>query len=119
MGSNPDTAIFYEVVSLSYILFSFEEYKLTDGGLGNICKANIRVGEIRQFCRLQDEGQCLMRAAMSQLNLSACAYHRILKLACMIADLAGSEDIQSPHLAEALHASQSSKIDDGVGLTKK
>ena len=61
-----------------------------------------RVGEIRQFCKLPDEGQSLMRAAMSQLNLSARAYHRILKLARTIADLAGSEEIQSGHLAEAL-----------------
>jgi len=67
-----------------------------------ICNADMRVGEIRQFCRLQDEGQSLMRAAMSQLNLSARAYHRILKLARTIADLAGSEEIQSVHLAEAL-----------------
>jgi len=44
----------------------------------------------------------MMWAAMSQLNLSACAYHRILKLARTIADLAGSEEIQSAHLAEAL-----------------
>ena len=43
-----------------------------------------------------------MRAAMIQLNLSARTYHRILKLARTIADLAGSEEIQSPHLAEAL-----------------
>ena len=43
-----------------------------------------------------------MRAAMTQLNLSARAYHRILKLACTIGDLAGSEEIQSAHLAEAL-----------------
>jgi len=66
------------------------------------CNADMRVGEIRQFCKLQDEGQSLMRAAMSQLNLSARAYHRILKLARTIADLAGSEEIQSAHLAEAL-----------------
>jgi len=64
--------------------------------------AGRRVGEIRQFCQLQDEGQSLMRAAMSQMQLSARAYHRILKLARTIADLAGSEEIQSPHLAEAL-----------------
>jgi magnesium chelatase family protein len=67
-----------------------------------ICNADMRVGEIQQFCKLQDEGQSLMRSAMTQLNLSARAYHRILKLARTIADLAGSEDIQSVHLAEAL-----------------
>jgi magnesium chelatase family protein len=39
---------------------------------------------------------------MTQLNLSARAYHRVLKLARTIADLAGSEEIQSAHLAEAL-----------------
>jgi magnesium chelatase family protein len=39
---------------------------------------------------------------MSQMNLSARAYHRILKLARTIADLAGSDEIQSAHLAEAL-----------------
>jgi len=73
----------------------------------------MRVGEIRQFCRLQDEGQSLMRAAMTQLNLSARAYHRILKLARTIGDLAGSEDIQSVHLAEALHLRQA---EDDVGI---
>lgn len=69
---------------------------------GIISNADMRIGEIRQFCQLQAEGQSLMRAAMSQLQLSARAYHRILKLSRTIADLAGSEDIQSPHLAEAL-----------------
>jgi len=67
-----------------------------------ISNADMRIGEIRQFCQLQDEGQSLMRAAMSQLQLSARAYHRILKLSRTIADLAGSEEIQSTHLAEAL-----------------
>ena len=68
----------------------------------------MRVGEIRQFCKLQDEGvvlslskyQSLMRAAMPQ-SVSA-AYHRILKLARTIADLTGNEDIQSAHLADEL-----------------
>ena len=72
------------------------------------------IGKIRPLCRLQDEGgtlrpkgvskgQILMRAAMSQLNFSVRAYHRILKLACTITDLAGSEEIQVTDLAEALH----------------
>jgi len=43
-----------------------------------------------------------MKTAMSQLQLSARAYHRILKLARTIADLAGSESILPAHLAEAL-----------------
>jgi magnesium chelatase family protein len=67
-----------------------------------VCNADMRVGEIRQFCKVGEEGQRLMRAAMTQLNLSARAYHRILKLTRTIADLAGSEEIQSVHLAEAL-----------------
>jgi magnesium chelatase family protein len=67
-----------------------------------ICNADMHIGEIRQFCKLQEDGQSLMRSAMSQLNLSARAYHRILKLARTIADLAGCEQIQSTHLAEAL-----------------
>ena len=50
----------------------------------------------------QDEGQSLMRSAMTQLNLSAHAYHRILKLSRTIADLAGSEEIQSANLAKTL-----------------
>jgi len=40
---------------------------------------------------------------MSQVNLSARGYQRILKLACIIADLAGSDQIQSAYLEEALH----------------
>ena len=67
-----------------------------------ICNADMRVGDIRQHCKIQADGQSLMRAAMTQFNLSARAYHRILKLARTIADLAGSEEIQSVHLAEAL-----------------
>ena len=69
-----------------------------------VCNANMRIGEIRQFCRLPEEGQRLIRAAMTQFNLSARVYHRILKLARTIADLAGREEIQSVHLAEALQS---------------
>ncbi len=43
-----------------------------------------------------------MRSAAAQMALSARAYHRVLKLARTIADLAGEEQVQTPHLAEAL-----------------
>ena len=69
---------------------------------GVMTNADMRVAEVRQFCELDAEGRSLIKAAMSQLQLSARAYHRILKLARTIADLAGEENIQSTHLAEAL-----------------
>lgn len=69
---------------------------------GILANADMRVGEIRQFCKLDDQSQSLMRSAMTQMQLSARAYHRVLKLARTIADLAGSDEILSAHLAEAL-----------------
>ena len=62
----------------------------------------MRVAEVRQFCKLDEAGDSLVRQAMSQLDLSARGYHRVLKLARTIADLADSEAIQSVNLAEAL-----------------
>lgn len=81
---------------------NIQQQRFTGSQSDVICNADMRIGEVRKFCQLQDEGQSLMRSAMSQLQLSARAYHRILKLARTIADLAGSENIQSAHLAEAL-----------------
>ena len=66
------------------------------------CNADMRLAEVRKFCKLDETSESLMRSAMSQMNLSARAYHRILKLARTIADLAGSDAIQQAHLAEAL-----------------
>jgi magnesium chelatase family protein len=82
-----------------------------NGSSDIVCNADIRVREIRQFCKLPEDGQSLMRAAMKQLNLSARTYHRILQLARTIANLAKCEEIQSVRLAEALHASQSPELD--------
>jgi magnesium chelatase family protein len=81
-----------------------------NGSLHIVYNADMRVGEISQYCKLPEEGQSLIRAAMSQLNLSARAHHLILKLARTITDLARCEKIQRPHLAEELHASQSPEI---------
>ena len=66
------------------------------------CNADMRPAEVRQYCQLDDTCRSLMRSAMSQLQLTARAYHRILKLARTIADLAGSDRILPQHLAEAL-----------------
>ena len=58
--------------------------------------------DVRMHCQLDETCRSLMRSAMNQLHLSARAYHRVLKLARTIADLAGSQEIQPAHLAEAL-----------------
>jgi len=62
-----------------------------------------RPAEIRQFCAVDEAGRSLIQAAMNQMQLSARAYHRILKLARTIADLAGVQGISIVHLAEALN----------------
>ncbi|MFN2237158.1 MAG: YifB family Mg chelatase-like AAA ATPase [Anaerolineales bacterium] len=66
------------------------------------CNADMRPAQIRKYCQLDETSQSLMRSAMNQMQLSARAYHRILKLARTIADLAGERDITPTHLAEAL-----------------
>jgi magnesium chelatase family protein len=58
--------------------------------------------ELRQFCPLDKASEALLRAATRQLQLSARAYHRIIKLARTVADLAGDDQIAAHHLAEAL-----------------
>lgn len=67
-------------------------------------KTNSRLGvkEIDQFCALNSVSENLLTQAISRLNLSARAYHRILKLARTIADLAGFEKIDNQHIAEAI-----------------
>jgi len=66
------------------------------------CNADMRPAEVRKYCELDDASRNLMRTAMAQMNLSARAYHRVLKLARTIADLAGCDAIHPAHLAEAL-----------------
>jgi magnesium chelatase family protein len=62
----------------------------------------MRPAEVGKFCDLDDTSRSLMKTAMNQLQLSARGYHRVLKLARTIADLAGCEQIAPQHLAEAL-----------------
>ncbi|GAB4444619.1 MAG: YifB family Mg chelatase-like AAA ATPase [Anaerolineae bacterium] len=69
---------------------------------GLLTNSDMGPAAIRQFCGLDTTGTNLLKAAMQQMQLSARAYHRILKLARTIADLAGEADIQPPHIAEAI-----------------
>lgn len=62
----------------------------------------MRNPQIEQFCKLDAKAQGLVHQALERLGLSARAYHRILKLARTIADLAGSPEIQVSHLSEAI-----------------
>lgn len=75
-------------------------FRAVDGRL--TCNADMTVADVRMFCELDDAGRSLMKAAMNQLQMSARAFHRVLKLARTIADLANSDRIAVTHLAEAL-----------------
>jgi magnesium chelatase family protein len=58
--------------------------------------------DLKDFCALDEATKELLKNAMANLNLSARAYDRILKVARTIADLAGSEKILSDHISEAI-----------------
>ncbi len=58
--------------------------------------------EVDEICSINTEQQNLLEAAIEKMNLSARAYHRLLKVARSIADLAGSQTIETQHLTEAL-----------------
>ena len=66
------------------------------------CNADMGATEVRKICQLDETGRGLVKAAMQQLQMSARAFHRILKLGRTIADLGGSERIETAHLAEAI-----------------
>lgn len=69
---------------------------------GIYCNAQLTPPLMDKYCSLSDEGQKILKNAFEALGLTARAHNRILKVARTIADLAGSETIQTAHLAEAI-----------------
>jgi magnesium chelatase family protein len=66
------------------------------------CNARMSSKMIRAYCQLDEAGEGMLRMAMQELNLSARAYDRILKLGRTIADLAGVDQISAEHVGEAI-----------------
>jgi len=68
----------------------------------NYSNAKMGVAQTKKYCKLDEEGEMLLRNAFDRLKLSARAHDRILKVARTIADLDGSENIKANHIAEAI-----------------
>jgi magnesium chelatase family protein len=66
------------------------------------CNAQMSSKQLQEICLIGDGGPQLLKTAMEKLGLSARAYDRILKVSLTIADLEGSLDITSEHLAEVI-----------------
>ncbi len=71
-------------------------------GTGITCNARITPAKLQEICQLSDKGKVILKNAFDRLGLSARAYDRILKVARTIADLDGSEVIDTAHIAEAI-----------------
>ena len=72
------------------------------GHSGASCNAAMRAQDVQRFCAPEPDAQELLKMAINDLNFSARAYERILKVARTIADIEGSERVGAPHVAEAI-----------------
>ncbi len=81
-----------------------EEYHL-------FCNAQMNHALLQKLCNLEPKAQKLLEQAFKSLNLSARSYDRIVKVARTIADLAGAENIEAGHIAEAIQLRNDSESD--------
>ncbi|MFZ4774683.1 MAG: YifB family Mg chelatase-like AAA ATPase [Terrimicrobiaceae bacterium] len=96
-SAEPSAAIRERVIQAR----AFQKARFASGKKTN-CNARMGHSQIKKFCALDSTGQEMLRHAMEDLQLSARAYDRILKVARTIADLAGAERIDSAHIGEAI-----------------
>jgi magnesium chelatase family protein len=75
-----------------------------DRALNRQGKSNddLQAGEIERFCKPEGQVKQLLHAASVRLGWSARAYHRVLKVSRTVADLEGSDDLATGHVAEAI-----------------
>ena len=71
-------------------------------GSGSMCNARMGPEEMRRYCALSDECAELMKKAFEVMGLTARSYDRILRVARTVADLDGSPQIETRHIAEAI-----------------
>jgi magnesium chelatase family protein len=72
---------------------------------GTKARYNAQMGPrlLRQFCKLDEESQNLLRSSVNEMGLSARAHDKILRVARTIADLEGAPSIELPHVSEAIN----------------
>ncbi|MDP4011588.1 MAG: YifB family Mg chelatase-like AAA ATPase [Candidatus Roizmanbacteria bacterium] len=71
-------------------------------GKGTLFNSEIRSSDIKKYCVLTEDAQNMLKQAVERLSLSARSYFKTIKVARTIADLEGSKDVESSHIAEAL-----------------
>jgi magnesium chelatase family protein len=69
---------------------------------GVLTNSDLGAGKIEKFCKMDESAETLLKAALRKLQLSARAYHQVLKVSRTIADLAASDIIRMEHVAEAV-----------------
>lgn len=83
-----------------YLVSNIQQQRFADVGIHS--NALMSTKQLRQVCHIDQTSKQLLDTAMQRLNLSARAYDRILKVSRTIADLDGSEHIETAHVAEAI-----------------
>jgi magnesium chelatase family protein len=82
------------------------------GRPGLFANAHMGPKDLKAYCRASDQADALLKSAITRLNLSARAYHRVLKIARTVADLVDAAEIKAGHVSEAI---QYRSLDRGVG----